>query len=283
MKIPVWHDDQQGSATVLLAGLTNALKVVSKEISTIRIAMIGMGAANVAIYRLLKAAGATPARIIACDTQGTLHVNRRDLEESRFEFPEKWAVCRETNLEAVTGGIAEALRGADVCIAFACSDPSLIKPAWVRAMAHDAIVFACANPEPEIWPWEAKAAGARIAATGRSDFPNQVNNSLVFPGIFRGTLDARATTISDGMALAAAFELARCAEERGLTEDFILPAMDDASVVARIAAATALEAQERGLSNAKRTREDYIELATRRILSSRTMSRMMTSGEPVER
>ena len=283
MKIPVWHDDQQGSATVLLAGLINALKVVSKEISTIRIAMIGMGAANVAIYRLLKAAGVTPAGIIACDSQGTLHLNRRDIGESRFEFPEKWAVCRETNPEAVTGGIAEALRGADVCIAFACSDPSLIKPAWVRAMARDAIVFACANPEPEIWPREAIAAGARVAATGRSDFSNQVNNSLVFPGIFRGTLDARATTISDEMALAAAFELARCAEERGLSEDSILPAMDDVPVVARVAAATALKAQEQGLSIAKRTREEYIELATRRILGSRTMSRMMTSDQLVER
>ena len=279
MKIPVWHDDQQGSATVVLAGLINALKVVSKKISAIRIAMIGMGAANVAIYRLLKAAGAAPARIIACDIRGTLHLNRRDIQE----FPEKWAVCRETNVEGVTGGIEAALRGADVCIAFACSDPSLIKPAWVRSMARDAIVFACANPEPEIWPLEAKAAGARIAATGRSDFPNQVNNSLVFPGIFRGTLDARATTISDGMALAAAFELALCAEERGLTEDSILPAMDDVPVVARVAAATALKAQEQGLSIAKRTREDYIEVATRRILSSRSMSRMMTSDELVER
>jgi malate dehydrogenase (oxaloacetate-decarboxylating) len=282
MKIPVWHDDQQGSATVLVAGLINALRVVSKAISSIRIAMIGMGAANVAIYRLLKAAGAIPAGIVACDSKGTLHRNRRDIEERRFESPEKWAVCRETNPEALTGGIEQALRGADVCIAFACSDPTLIEPAWVRAMAHDAIVFACANPEPEIWPWDAKEAGARIVATGRSDFCNQLNNSLVFPAIFRGTLDARATTISDEMALAAARELARCAEDRGLAEDSILPSMDDVQVVARVAAATALKAQEQGFSEAHRSREEYIEHATCRILRSRNMSRILTGDDPPE-
>jgi len=275
MKIPVWHDDQQGSATVLVAGLINALQVVSKAISSIRIAMIGMGAANVAIYRLLKAVGVTPANIVACDSQGTLHRNRRDVEDHRLEFAGKWAVCRETNPETLTGGIKEALRHADVCIAFACSDPTLIKPDWVRGMARDAIVFACANPEPEIWPSDAKAAGARIVATGRSDFCNQVNNSLVFPGIFRGTLDARATTISDEMALAAAIELARCAEDRGLREDSILPSMDDVHVVARVAAATAVKAQEQGLSIASRTRQEYIEQATRRILRCRSMSRIL--------
>ena len=282
MNIPVWHDDQQGSATVLVAALINALRVVSKTMSSIRIAMIGMGAANVAVYRLLKAAGAEPTNIMACDSQGTLHRNRHDIEERRFEFPEKWAVCRETNRKAATGGIEDALRDADVCIAFACSDPTLIKPAWVRGMARDAIVFACANPEPEIWPRQAREAGARIVGTGRSDFCNQVNNSLVFPGIFRGTLDARATTISDDMALAAARELALCAEERGLIEDSILPAMDDVPVVARVAAATALKAQEQGLSEARRTREEYIEDATCRILRCRSMSQSLTSDDPLD-
>lgn len=275
MKIPVWHDDQQGTATAVLAGLLNALKVVGKAIASVRIAMIGMGAANVAVYRLLKIAGADPARIVACDSQGTLHRNRHDIEERQSELGEKWSVCTETNPQAVAGGIEEALRGADVCLAFACSDPSLIQPAWIRAMAGDAIVFACANPEPEIWPQDAKAAGARIAATGRSDFCNQVNNSLVFPGIFRGTLDARAAGISDEMALAAAQELARCAEERGLSEDSILPHMDDVHMVARIAAATAMKAQEQGLSRAKRTHEDYMERASRQILKARHMSRML--------
>jgi malate dehydrogenase (oxaloacetate-decarboxylating) len=271
MAIPVWHDDQQGSATALIAGLIGALKVAGKPIDSIRIAMIGMGAANVAIYRLLKAYGVDPAQIVACDSQGTLHRDRRDIEDRQAEFAEKWAVCRESNPDRVAGGIQQALRGADVCIAFARSDPKLIDPAWIRAMAKDAIVFACANPEPEIWPWTAKEAGARIVATGRSDFPNQLNNSLVFPGIFRGTLDARAVTISDDMALAAANELARCAEERGLTENSILPGMADWQVVPRVAAATAMRAQELGLARVGHTREEYIESATRRIMDSRRM------------
>lgn len=238
--------------------------------------MIGMGAANVATYRLLKAAGADPARIIACDTQGTLHRNRRDIEDRQSEFREKWMVCRETNSAAITGGIEEAMRGADVCIAFACPDPTLIHPAWVGSMAHDAIIFACANPAPEIWPRDAKKAGARIAASGRSDLPNQVNNSLVFPAIFRGTLDACASTISEEMALAAAHELARCAEERGLSEDAILPRMDDVRMVARVAAATAFQAQKQGLARVTRTREEYMEQANRCILHARHISRLLT-------
>jgi len=275
MSIPVWHDDQQGSATALLAGLIGALKVAGKQAGSIRIAMVGMGAANVAIYRLLKAYGVNPAQIVACDSQGTLHRDRRDVEDQQINFAEKWAVCRESNPNRVTGGIEQALRGADVCIAFARSDPKLIDPAWIRTMAKDAIVFACANPEPEIWPWDAKAAGARIVATGRSDFPNQLNNSLVFPGIFRGTLDARAVTISDDMALAAANELAGCAEERGLTENSILPGMADWQVVPRVAAATAMRAQELGLARVRHTRGQYIESATQRIMDSRRMLRVL--------
>ncbi len=272
LNIPVWHDDQQGSATAVLAGLLNALKLVGKTLASVRIAMIGMGAANVATYRLLKAAGANPAGIIACDSCGTLHRNRRDIAEKHLEFSEKWAVSRETNPAMVTGGIETALRGADVCIAFARSDPELIRPSWIRAMARDAIVFACANPEPEIWPHNAKAAGARIVATGRSDFPNQVNNSLVFPGIFRGTLDARAAGISDEMALAAARELALCAEERGLSDDNILPRMEDEHMVGRVAAAAALKAQEQGLARVTRTREEYMERAMRRIRDARRLA-----------
>lgn len=207
LDIPVWHDDQQGTATVAIAGLTNALKVVGKLLSNARIALIGVGAANVAVYRLLRACGVSPVAIIACDRRGTLHPGRQDLQQRQDEFRNKWPICQESNGEHVTGGIAEALRGADVCLAFSASGPGVIRPEWVRQMAAGAIVFACANPVPEIWPWEAKEAGARIVATGRSDFPNQVNNSLGFPGIFRGALDVRAKTITDEMALAASHEL----------------------------------------------------------------------------
>lgn len=279
MPIPVWHDDQQGTATALLAGLIGALKVVRKPIGSVRIAMIGMGAANFASYRLLKAYGVDPAQIVACDTLGTLHRDRREIEERPGEFREKRAVCQETNRESIRGGIAEALRGADVCIAFSSSGPGVIDPKWVRSMARNAIVFACANPNPEIWPWDAKEAGARIVATGRSDFDNQLNNSLVFPGVFRGTLDSRAVTISDEMALAAAAELAKCAEEHGLSEEAILPGMTDWRVVPRVAAATAMKAQEQGLARVIRRREEYIESATRRILDAQdTVKILMREG-----
>ena len=155
-------------------------------------------------------------------------------------------------------------------------------------MAKDAIVFACANPNPEIWPWEAKEAGARIVATGRSDFSNQLNNSLVFPGIFRGTLDSRAVTISEEMAMAAAVEIARCAEERGLSEEAILPTMADWQVVPKVAAATAMKAQESGLARVTRPREEYLAIATRRILDAQhavkvLMQEGLIQAMPVDR
>jgi malate dehydrogenase (oxaloacetate-decarboxylating) len=267
--IPVWHDDQQGSGTMILAALLNALKIVGKDLKKVRIAMIGMGAANVATFRLLKAAGVEVKGIVACDSKGTLHKGRRDLESRQEEFPDKWHVCCETNAEGVVGGIAEALRGADVCVAFSRSGPGLIEPAWVRAMARDAVVFACANPVPEIWPWDAKEAGARIVCTGRSDFANQVNNSLVFPGVFRGALDVRARTITDEMAMAAAHELARCAEERGIHEEDIVPRMDEWAAVPRVAVATAMKAQEQGIARLARTRAQLFEGATRIIRNAR--------------
>lgn len=271
--IPVWHDDQQGSATVLLAGLMNALTVVGKEIGKIRIAMIGMGAAGVPTYRFLKTAGADPGRIVACDIHGILDRRRADYEARQEEAREQWQVCLETNRDGRRGGIREALAGADVCVAFAAG--GIIKPEWVGAMARDAIVFACANPVPEIWPWEARAAGARIVATGRSDFPNQVNNSLVFPGIFRGTLDVRARAITDEMALAAAHELARCAQERGIHEGRILPGMDEWEVVPRIAAATAVQAQAQGLARLTVSGEEVTAGARKRIEEVRQATQVL--------
>ena len=265
-RIPVWHDDQQGTATVLLAALTNALKVVGKSMTNIRMAMIGMGAANVPTYRFVKASGANPASIVACDLGGILGTHRAEYRDSP-EFTELWRVCRETNAAGIRGGIAEALREADVCIAFSAG--GIIKPRWVATMAKDAIVFACANPIPEIWPWEAKEAGATIVATGRSDFPNQVNNSLVFPGMFRGALDVRARAISDEMAVAAAMELAGYAEARGINAQNILCTMDEWEVVPRIAAATGLKAQEQGLAQLRQSKEQLISGAIERITAVR--------------
>jgi len=259
----------------LLAGLLNALQVVGKALGRVKITMIGMGAANVASYRLLKAAGIDAAAVVACDSKGVLHKGRHDIEERQAEFADKWSVCCETNREGVTGGIAEALRGADVCIAFAKSDPDLIKPAWVKCMASNAIVFACSNPLPEIWPWDAKESGARVVGTGRGDFPNQINNSLGFPAIFRGSLDVRARTISEWMALAAAHELAGFAKARGIHEDDIIPRMDEWEVFPHVAVATALKAQEQGIARLFKTREELYDQAAKVIRDAREATQLL--------
>ncbi len=267
--IPVWHDDQQGTAAVVLAALLNALKLVGKTLPHVRIAMIGAGAANVATYRLLARAGIAKEAVAICDSKGTLHPGRRDIAAYMREYPEKWQLCMESNGDRIAGGIEEALRGADVCLAFSRSGPGIIEPDWVKAMAKSAIVFACANPVPEIWPWEAKEAGAAIVATGRSDFANQVNNALCFPGIFRGVLDVRAESITDGMAIAAAQELAACVKEETLSTERILPSLDEWQVAARIAAATGSAAQSEGLAQLSRSPKGIYEGALRRIGDAR--------------
>jgi len=277
MSIPVWHDDQQGTASVTLAGLVNALKVVGKDLGNVSIAMIGAGAANVAILRLVLAAGADPARVMMVDTKGILHAERSDFapDDPRAEFAQR------TNGESRRGGIPEALVGTDVCIALSRPGPNTLQADWVKGMAQDAILLACANPIPEIWPWEAKEAGVRVVATGRSDFPNQVNNSLGFPGIFRGVLDVRARTISDEMAIAAAYEIALCAEEKGLSEDYIMPTMDEWDVFPREAVATALKAQEQGLARLNKSRETLYAEAKAQIQAARTMLEAMMDGEMI--
>jgi malate dehydrogenase (oxaloacetate-decarboxylating) len=279
MEIPVWHDDQQGTAAVTLAGLVNALKVVGKKKENIKLSVIGIGAANVAILRILFADGFEPANTIVVDSKGTLHTGRADLEKQQKENPYKWDLCQRTNPERRSGGIREALRGADVCISLSQSGPGVILPEWIKGMAQDAIVFACANPVPEIWPWEAKEAGAKIVATGRSDFPNQVNNSIGFPGIFRGTLDVRAKTITDEMCIAAAYELAKCAEDRGISEDNIAPSMGEWEVFVREAVAVAMKAQEQGVARIKASPEELTKRAEKMIKEAReTTSLLIKEG-----
>ena len=281
MEIPVWHDDQQGTATVVLAAVLNALRLMGKDLGEVRIAMVGMGAANVANYRLLKSAGADPGAIVACDAGGILNEARADLE-AQTEVAPQWAICQESNAEGRVGGIPEALRSADVLIAFSKPGPHTILPEWVESMAEDAIVIAGANPVPEIWPEAARAAGARIVGTGRSDFPNQVNNALAFPGIFRGVLDVRARRISDGMAIAAALELARCAELRGLTEEHILPTLDEEEVPIRLAVATGLAAQQAGLAQRPGTVEELETRAEQALRASREMFRVLVGEAPLQ-
>jgi malate dehydrogenase (oxaloacetate-decarboxylating) len=267
LRIPVWHDDQQGTATVVLAALRNALEVVGKDRRDLKIAMIGMGAANVATYRLLKAEGYDSRGIVACDSEGILHAKRSDIESRRAEFADKWRVCTESNADGVTGGVAEALRGADAVIAFSSPTPGIIKGEWLRSMRAKPIVFACANPEPEIWPADALEAGAAVVCTGRSDFPNQLNNSLCFPGIFRGVIDVRARAITDEMAMAAAAAISGIAVQRGLSPERILPSMEDLSVHAQVAAAVGVAAEKQGVAALRR---DHTLLYDEALLAIRT-------------
>ena len=273
-EIPIWHDDQQGTATVTLAGLINALKVVGKKKDEVQIAFIGAGAANIACIRLIFGWGVNPAHCHVVDVNGILGKHRKDYEMRKAEFKDAWKLCNITNADGREGSIPEALRGADVAICYSQSGPGVILPEWIKTMAKDPIVFACANPVPEIWPWEAKEAGAAIVATGRSDFPNQVNNSLVFPALFRGTLDVRARTISDEMCFAAAYALADHVSGH-LTSEHLLPSMDDWEVFPREAAAVAMKAQEQGLARIPMTYEEELENAKRSIKRSRDSTRMM--------
>ncbi|MGC9071192.1 MAG: NAD(P)-dependent malic enzyme [Acidilobus sp.] len=272
LKIPVWHDDQQGTATAVLAGLINASKAVGRRLSDMRIVIFGVGAANTALYRLLKAYGVKPRNIVAIDKPGILGPDTPNIDRLMVADPYQYQIAIETN-----GGdlppnspVERAFEGADAVVAAAAPGPGVIKPEWVSKMAKDAIVFALANPVPEIWPWEARKAGARIVATGRSDLPNQVNNSLVFPAVFRGVLDVRAKTITDTMAIAAALELARFAEENGgVREDRILPTMEEWEVYPRVAAAVAVRAVEEGVARKTTTFREELERAREVIGSMR--------------
>jgi malate dehydrogenase (oxaloacetate-decarboxylating) len=269
MEIPVWHDDQQGTACVTVAGLINALKIVNKKAEDIKVALIGAGAANIAIARLIMLIGVKSENIIAVDSKGILHRDRGDRELLQTKYKEKWHLCEITNPNGIKGDIPEAMEGADVVISASKPGPGVIKPEWVKRMNTDPIVFAEANPVPEIWPWEAKEAGARIVATGRSDFPNQVNNSLGFPGIFRGALDIRATKITDEMCIEAAKELARVAEDHGLHEDYIIPNMDQWEVFPREAVAVGSKGIEQGVARVKASAEERYKKAEEIIRRSR--------------
>jgi malate dehydrogenase (oxaloacetate-decarboxylating) len=273
LKIPVWHDDQQGTATVILAGLINAFKIVGKKPRESLITLIGAGAANIRTAYVLIKWGIKPGNIIMVDTKGILHHARKDITQG--EDPWKYELAQVTNAEGRTGEMPEAFKGVDAVVAASKPGPDTIKKEWVAAMNDDAIVFACANPIPEIWPWEAKEAGARIVATGRSDFPNQVNNSLGFPAIFRGVLDVKAKTLTDDMCIAAAQELAKFAEERGISENDILPRMEEWEVYPREAVACALKSIEQGVARVKLSRQELYERAVTIIKNARESLRLL--------
>jgi len=273
MNIPVWHDDQQGTATVILAGLMNAFKLVGKKPKESLITLVGSGAANIRTAYVLMKWGVKPGNIILADTKGVIYKGRPDITEQ--EDPWKYDVTQKTNAEGRTGDIAAAFKGVDAVVAASKPGPGTIKKEWVKSMASDAIVFACANPIPEIWPWEAEEAGAKVVATGRSDFPNQVNNSMGFPAIFRGVLDVKAKTVTDDMCVAAATELANYAEERGMTERDILPHMDEWEVFPREAVACALKSIEQGVARIKPSRQELYERASAIIKNARASTELL--------
>ena len=244
--IPVWHDDAQGTACVTLAGLLNALKLAGKKLSEAKIVLLGAGAANTTIARLILADGGDPAKMVVFDSAGPLHPGRGDIKSDKWNY-RKWELCERTN-PGRAASEAEALKGADVLIALSSPGPDTVKREWIRSMADKAIVFACANPVPEIWPYAAKEAGAFIVATGRGDFPNQVNNSVCFPGILKGALLARARKITDGMAIRCARSIADFSEKRGITPDNIIATMDETEVFAVEAADVARQAVAEGVA-----------------------------------
>nr|WP_319376002.1 NADP-dependent malic enzyme [uncultured Methanoregula sp.] len=244
--IPVMHDDQHGTAVVVLGALLNACRVTRKKFTDLNIVICGAGAAGFAITRLLKCIGYDPSvctmvnEIVVCDTQGTIFRGREGLYRNKYKF----IIAEETNKPALSGSLADALNGADVVIGV--SSPGVITEEMVRSMNRDAIVFAMANPVPEIWPDAAKNAGAAVVGTGRSDFPNQINNVLGFPGIFRGALDARATRISDEMKIAAAHAIADYVKKP--TRECIMPDILDKGVTKAVAKAVAEAAVQSGCS-----------------------------------
>ena len=237
--IPIFHDDQHGTAVITLAGLTNALKVVGKKKEDVKVVTSGAGAAAVSIVKLLLSAGFK--NVTMCDRKGAIYADRDGLNWIKEEM------AQVTNLEKKAGSLADALVGADVFIGV--SAPGTVTTEMVKAMAKDPIIFACANPTPEIFPDDAKAGGAKVVSTGRSDFPNQINNVLAFPGIFRGTFDVRASDINEEMKMAAAEALANLISDEELSEDYIIPKAFDKRVGPAVAAAVAEAARRSGVAS----------------------------------
>ena len=237
--IPIFHDDQHGTAVITLAGLTNALRLVGKKKEEIKVAVNGAGAAAISITKLLIAAGIKDVTL--CDHTGAIYEGRE-----KGMNPIKEEMAKITNREKIHGSLADIVKGADVFIGV--SAPGALTTEMVKTMAKDAIIFACANPTPEIYPDDAKAGGARVIATGRSDFPNQINNVLAFPGIFRGAFDVRAKDINDEMKMAAAEALANLISDDELSEDYIIPAAFDPRVGKAVAEAVAEAARKSGVA-----------------------------------
>jgi malate dehydrogenase (oxaloacetate-decarboxylating) len=268
--IPVWHDDAQGTACITLAALLNALKLAGKKLSEARIVLLGAGASNTTIARLILAGGGDPAKMTVFDSKGSLHPGREDIRGDARNY-RKWELCQQTNPRRAPS-VEEAMKGADVLIALSTPGPDTVKRAWVRSMADKSIVFACANPVPEIWPYAAREEGAFIVATGRGDFPNQVNNSVCFPGILKGALLVRAKKITDGMAIRCAHSIADFSEKRGISPNNIVATMEETGVFAEEAADVAMQAIEEGAARLTLSRDEVYRRAQEDIAAARALT-----------
>ncbi len=269
MKIPVWHDDQQGTAGVTLAALFNALELTGRKLRGARIVLFGAGAANIAAERLLVKAGADPRDLIVLDSKGILHPEREDMDKLLLRNKWKHDIAMRTNGDRISGGLKDALKGADALVAAAGQGPDMIRKDEIAVMNKRAIAFFLANPVPEMLPPAAHAAGAEIIATGRSDYPNQVNNSLLFPAIFRGALDVRARTITDTMVIEAAKQLSAFAREKGINKNYIIPTMLQWEVYPRVAATVGQAAVKEGVARKKLSKKESLRVAMEMIEHSR--------------
>ncbi|MGP6220647.1 NAD(P)-dependent malic enzyme [Caldiplasma sukawensis] len=277
LKIPAWHDDQLGTACITLAGLYNAMKLVGKKLEDSTISLIGSGAANIAAAFLLIEAGVRPQNIIMCDSKGILNPEREDMDRMMINNPWKYELGIKTNGERRMGDIAEAVKGSDAIISAAKSQPGLLNASHIKSMNNDPIIFALANPLPEIWPDDAKKAGAKIVATGRSDFPNQINNSLVFPAIFRGVLDARAKGVNFKIMVRAAKAIASYIKDP--TEDNIVPTMEDWEMYPVVASEVARATVDEKMARKSDSKEGFYKTAYEIIKTNRdNYNRLLNEG-----
>ena len=279
--IPVWHDDAQGTACIIIAALINALKLVNKKIEEIKIVLIGAGAANTSVARFLLLSGANPKKLIMFDHIGALSRKRQDIRSNPTAFVQ-WDLCRKTNLNQVQTQ-EKAFKNADVVIALSKPGPNTFDPKLISTMAQKPITFLCANPVPEVYPEVAKEHGAYIIATGRGDYPNQVNNSLCFPSILKGAMLCRAKTITDTMALAASKAIAKRAQVLGLKENFILPLMQDDELYPLTAKAVAAQAIKENLNQIKITPAEVYKIVKQDILQNQKELEFLTQNKLIKK
>jgi malate dehydrogenase (oxaloacetate-decarboxylating) len=263
---------------VTFAGLINAFHLTKRKLKGSRIVFFGSGAANLAAARLVIRAGSDPRDLLLVDSRGILHPERADMDQLLLKNRWKYDLAIKTNGERISGGLREAMRNADVLVAASKPDPTLIQPEWIRSMNSDPVVFALANPVPEIWPDQALKGGAKIVATGRSDFPNQVNNSLMFPAVFRGILDVRSKGVTDEMVIVAAEALAKFAQDKGLREDYIIPTMEEWEVYPAVASSVGQRAVELGLARRKMSGSEIYDHALMMIKRARDSLKTLVDG-----